>query len=157
MSGITEALSAMQRLCSMRECCRADILKRLKRFQLTEKEESEIIQTLEDEKFLDQRRFAGAFVRDKSILAGWGPAKIRWQLRIKGVEGDIINEALKSISTDNQDEKLISLLSKKRASIKESAPDKVREKLIRFALSRGFEYEKVLWALNKIMAKFVPD
>jgi len=154
MSGISEALSAMQRLCSMRECCRADILKRLKRFQLTDKEESHIIQTLQEEKFLDESRFAGAFVRDKSTLAGWGPAKIRWQLRVKGVEGDVINEALKSISLENQDEKLISLLSKKRASIKEDAPEKVREKLIRFALSRGFEYEKVLWALNKIMAKF---
>ncbi|PKP06813.1 MAG: hypothetical protein CVU10_04435 [Bacteroidetes bacterium HGW-Bacteroidetes-5] len=148
------ALSAMQRICSVRECCRSEILNKLKRYSLTLEEVDKIIKSLEEDKFFDHNRYAQSFVRDKSSLSGWGPAKIRWSLRSKAIEDEIIESAMSTITPLQREEKLNSILERKLPTLKKEDREKMRAKLIRFALSRGFEYEKVLSAVNRLLANF---
>lgn len=150
----SNALAAIQRICSVRECCRSEILNKLKRYSLTDEEVEKIIELLSDDKFFDHNRYAQSFVRDKSSLSGWGPAKIRWSLRSKAIEDDIIESALLTITPQQREDKLNYILERKLLSLKKEDIEKIRAKLIRFALSRGFEYEKVLCAVNRKLANF---
>ena len=153
-----KALGAMQRLCSMREYCSSDIVTKLKKYDLTEKETQEILLSLEKDKFLDNSRYAAAFVRDKAAFNGWGPVKIRWALKAKKIEEEIIEQAMEQLPQEGQEERLLLLLDKKLKSLsREQDNSKVRVKLLRFAVSRGFDYEKVLNGVNKIMANFVRE
>ena len=86
-------------------------------------------------------RYAGAFAREKSSLDGWGPVKIRYALRMKGIADAAIGEALDGVDTDKAEARLSKLIEAKRKSL-EGDPQ-IRLKLIKFALSRGYEYDTV--------------
>lgn len=148
----------MQRLCSMREYCRDDIATKLKKYELSDQESEHIILSLEQDKFLDNSRYAAAFVRDKAAFNGWGPSKIRWALKSKKIEEEIIELAMEQLPQEGEAERLFLLLNKKLKTLsREQDPAKVRVKLLRFAISRGFHYNKVVEGVNKIMANFVKE
>lgn len=118
---------------------------------------AQIIATLVKEKFIDDNRFADAFVRDKLKFNGWGKQKIVFKLRSLGVAADIIERALREnyYCSDEKlsgQEVLEKLLEKKWKSLKEDEPLQVRKaKAVRFAAGRGFEYGDIIAALAKIM------
>ncbi|MBP5521281.1 MAG: RecX family transcriptional regulator, partial [Bacteroidales bacterium] len=91
--------------------------------------------------FVDDLRYAGAFAREKARLQGWGPVKIRFALRSKGIASELIEEALETVDTQAASDKLSKLLQAKAASL-EGDPQK-KFKLIKFALSRGYEYDQI--------------
>ncbi len=91
--------------------------------------------------FVDDLRYAGAFAREKARLTGWGPVKIRFALRAKGIEQALIEEALDTVDIQAATGKLSKLLDAKAASL-EGDPQK-KFKLIKFALSRGYEYDQI--------------
>ncbi len=163
------ALSAMQRACSMREYCPADILKKLARYQLSDTDNTLIIKSLEEDGFISSHRYAFAFVRDKSSLSGWGPSKIRWALKGKLIPKELIEEALAQFTPDQEEEKLVTLLEKRLSALKKRVAytagreereierrdlEKLKASLVRFALSRGFGYDKVLSQVNRLLANF---
>ena len=91
-------MDRMRNLCSRREYCRTDIMKKVMTALDGDREKSEkIVETLVAEKYLDEFRYASAFARDKSSLSGWGPTKIRYMLSSKGIPGDVIERALEEI------------------------------------------------------------
>ena len=136
----------------MREYCESDILLKLKRFELNEGEAEKILESLKADKFVDDNRYATAFVRDKSRLSGWGGRKISYALNRKGVEKSIIAESLKELDKASEAQRLLKILTVKAKSIdKEESRAKKTAKLIRFALSSGFDYELALSAVNKII------
>ncbi|HKM30696.1 MAG: RecX family transcriptional regulator [Bacteroidales bacterium] len=139
----------MMALCSRGEKCRQDICKKLAASSLSEEEKEEILQFLEKEKFVDEQRYANAYVRDKTRLSGWGPVKVMAGLRSKGIPEEYIKEAMKE--ADNQDyvKNLQVALKNKAAQLKESNPLKRREKLVRFGLGRGYTYEQIYKLLKQ--------
>jgi regulatory protein len=148
----SSALKAMQRVCSMREYCESDILSKLERFELNPGEAEKILESLKADKFVEDNRYSQAFVRDKSRLSGWGSRKISFALRRKKIEQNIINEAIKELDKTSEAERLLKILTVKAKTIgKEESRAKKTGKLIRFALSRGFDYEQALSAVNKII------
>jgi len=136
----------------MREYCESDILSKLERFELNPGESEKILESLKADKFVDDNRYSRAFVRDKSRLSGWGSRKISFALRRKKIEQNIINEAIKELDKTSEAERLLKILTVKAKTIgKEETRAKKTGKLIRFALSRGFDYEQALSAVNKII------
>jgi len=148
----SSALAALQRMCSVREVCTFDARQKLHKMDVEGAEADKIISSLLADKFIDDSRYASAFVRDKSRLAGWGAAKIKYALRMKRVSDEIIASSLGQIGKDEQREQLLRILSIKAKSGK-SEPDrqKLYARLMRFALSRGFDYESASWAVTKII------
>lgn len=141
---IKRRLSAMQRLCARREYCSAEIRRKLlsdRRNPLTESQAEEVLSSLRKENYLDDGRYAGAFARDKSSLSGWGMAKIRYALRSKGISEEDINRALESIEPERSQERLHQLLENRRRSLADDP--KCRQKLLRFALARGYAYDEI--------------
>jgi len=101
------------------------------------------------DKFVDDRRYAAAFAREKSALQGWGAVKIRFQLRGKGVSDEIITEALQEIDPEKAASKLDKLAAD-RYRLLQGDPQ-CRLKLLKALLSRGYGYDEVEAAVKRIM------
>lgn len=137
-----KVLARMQRLCISREYCCSDMrTKVLKALEGNEEAADEIMDALVRDRFIDDLRYASAFARDKSSLAGWGTAKIRYALVRKGIERSVIQEALAEIDSGKADSKMRSVIEAKYRSIS-GAPD-AKIKLLRYALGRGYAYDEV--------------
>lgn len=140
----------MRALCSRREYCRRDVLKKvMTALDGDSAKAEEIVQKLVEEKYVDDRRYAAAFARDKSAISGWGQAKIKYMLAAKGVDRDIISEALGEIDDKRADDRLHKLMENKARSLKDD-PQR-RMKLLRFGVGRGYGYEEVLFVIDRIL------
>lgn len=135
--------SRMAKLCSAREYCRRDIEKKIEALAGDEAIDTQaIISQLCEEKYLDENRYAAFFARDKSALSGWGEQKIRHALAAKGVERDVIENALGQIDGSKAREKMEAVLSAKLRTLKGEG-QQVMGKLFRFGLSRGYTYNQI--------------
>lgn len=142
-------LSRLQRLCSRAEYCSEDIYRKaLKDLEGDAEAAARVVAELKEDRYVDDARYAAAFAREKASLQGWGPVKIRFQLRGKGISEADISAALSEIDTQKADARLEKLLLEKQRSL-EGDPQ-ARLKLIKFALSRGYEYPAVQSALEQI-------
>lgn len=137
-----KVLDRLQALCSRKEYCRAEILqKALKDLEGNSDAAEEIVESLVADGFVDDSRYADAFAREKAYISGWGPVKISFQLRSKGVGREEINAAIDDLEEEKMDQRLLRVLEVKAKSLKGDPQRKL--KLIKFALSRGYEYDSV--------------
>ena len=145
-----KALNIVAGQCSKKEYCSADVLAKLRRWELPEKDIVEIMAFLVKNRFLDDARFAEAYARDKFRFNRWGKLKIAQMLRRTQVADSVIGQALAALPEEDTDATCMELLRQKNKSIKDEDPYKRKAKLIRFALSRGFEYETVSRCLSHL-------
>lgn len=142
MTSREQILSALQNLCVRREYCTSDIRRKaLDRCEGDAALADEMVASLKADRFVDDLRYASAFAREKSSLTGWGPVKIRFALRAKGISEADIAAGLAEIEEDRASSRLESLLRGKWKSLSDDPAGRL--KLIRFALSRGYEYSQV--------------
>lgn len=142
----SRSLSRLQRLCSKAEYCRADIYRKaLKDLDGDASEASRLVEELVRDRYVDDARYASAYAREKASIQGWGPVKIRFQLRARGISDPDIDAALLEIDSSQADSRLERLLAAKAKTL-EGDPQ-FRLKLIKFGLSRGYEYGAVEDAL----------
>ena len=130
-------------LCSKSEQCSSEILEKLKLWGLSVEEMEPVIEQLIAEKYLDDERFARAFVKDKFRFNHWGKQKIAHMLQAKKISQEILQLAFEEIEEDGYADELRKLLTDKEKSIKAKDKYDKRNKLMRFALGRGFESNKV--------------
>ena len=100
-----------------------------------------VVEALVAEGYVDDRRYAAAFARDKSSLSGWGPVKIRSALLARGIDRAVVLEALEEIDPERAASRLEKVLEAKWRTLRDDPQGRL--KLIRFALSRGYDYEPV--------------
>ena len=105
------------------------------------------------DRFIDDSRYADAYVREKSRLSGWGARKIAVQLRQKGISKDIIADALKQLDSDVELPRLVEKLRRKVRTTKYSSDYELRGKLLRYALSLGFDYDLAQRAVEECLAE----
>jgi regulatory protein len=146
-----QALARLQRGCSRTEKCVADVRRKLAEWEVAPGEAAAIIARLQAGGFVDERRYAGAFVHDKITLSRWGALKVRKALKEKKIDDEIIREALGRIDKLTQAQHLAYLLSHKLKGLKPAPAADRRVKLMRFALGRGFEYEMAMSAIDKLL------
>ena len=147
----SRCLSRLQKLCSKAEYCRADVYRKaLRDLEGDADAAGRVADALVAEKYVDDYRYASAFAREKSSIQGWGPVKIRYQLRAKGVPDACIAAALEEIAdSPAAASRLEKLLSAKKKTLEGDPQAKL--KLIKFALSRGYEYEEVTSCLQLLL------
>lgn len=144
-----KVLDNLRRLCSRREYCSADIAAKLKKAELSEADAYEVMQTLKEEKFLSDLRYATAFARDKASLSGWGEVKIRYALSAKGISRADIEAALSEIDSGSAEEKMRKVLEVKYRMLREDPQCYL--KLLRFALGRGYAYDEVVHVVESLV------
>ena len=140
----------MRALCSRREYCRKDVLKKvMTALNGDAAKAEEVVGKLVEERYVDDRRYAAAFARDKASIAGWGAAKIRYMLAAKGVDREIIASALEEIDVNRADARLEKLMENKARSLKDDPQRRI--KLLRFGVGRGYAYEEVSSMIDRIL------
>ena len=136
---VYDALSAQ---CARREYCTADIRRKaLERLEFDAAAAEAVVDALVADGYVDDRRYAAAFARDKSGLSGGGPVKIRSALLARGVDRAVVLDALGQIDADRAAARLEKVLETKWRTLRDDPQGRL--KLIRFALSRGYDYEPI--------------
>lgn len=136
-----EALARLQMLCSRSEKCTYDIKLKLQQWGVEPSESSKIIRSLQENSFLDEERYARAYIKEKLELAKWGRQKILRTLKAKQIPPALIDKIFAEFNDDKYRNDLLELLKKKQLTLKDESEYSKRAKLLRFALSRGYEYE----------------
>ena len=142
-----DAMIRLTAKCAVSEYCRADIRKMMSRWELPEGVADKIIKRLQNERYIDEQRYAHAFVRDKFRYNHWGWIRIEQELKRRNIPQKYIDEAKEEISDDDNLEALRKIIDSKRPTVKGKNEYEVNAKLFRFALSRGFSYS----AINQVL------
>lgn len=146
-----QALTRCEALCARSEQSSGDIAMKLKKWGLSQADVAAILRQLEGDGYVDDARYARAYVREKFRFAGWGRVKIAYGLRQKSVDNNAIAEAMDEIDADEYVAKLEALLGSKSRTMKSREPMQMRASLLRFAAQRGFESGVSVAAVNKVM------
>ena len=143
------ALLRMADLCARSERCSSEIREKLRKLMLPASMADEIIDYLEENRYIDNLRFAKAFARDKVRFSGWGRNKIRMALAVKRISSSEVSEALDEI---DEDEYLLALAKAAEAKARnlDLADYEERAKLYRHLVARGFESYLISKAIRKI-------
>lgn len=140
----------MRALCSRREYCRKDVMKKvMTALDGDVAKAEEVVAKLVEERYVDDLRYATAFARDKASIAGWGEAKIRYMLSSKGIDRELIAQALDEVDDKRAETRLGKLMENKVRSLKDD-PQR-RLKLLRFGLGRGYSYDQVTEMIDKML------
>lgn len=134
--------------CAQSEHCTLEVVHKLNQWGVTSDSHEAILAFLEKEGYLDNQRYADAFVRDKFRYNKWGKVKIARALREKEVEREFIEHALSVLDDEDYRSVLLELLKGKQRTLKSKSTYEEKQKLIRFALGRGFEMKEILKCLS---------
>ncbi len=152
MEEYSKVLDRLQAQCSKREYCSSDIYsKALKAFDGDADQAGKLLQSLLEDRFVDDGRYASAFAREKSRLSGWGPAKITYMLLRKGISRPVIREALADVDPEEADRRMRAVLEAKYKSLQGDPYEKF--KLLKYGLGRGYDYDKIAPLVDDILKK----
>ncbi len=143
-----QALAALMRLCARAEKAESDARRLMRGWGLAPADAERSVARLVADRFIDDRRYADAFVREKMRLSGWGAYKIRTALARKEIARETIDEALAAIDPATQRPRLEEQLRRKMRTLRSKTPYELKTKLIRYGLSLGYPYETVLDAAS---------
>ena len=138
-----------KRWCAIQERCSYDLRLKLKQWGLPEDEIHKIISQLTKEGFINDDRFAHMFAQGKFHNLKWGKIKIKLELQRHHISDELTQQAINSLDDEEYETTLKKILNNKRKSLLKEPPDIARQKLIRLALSKGYEPEMIYRLLNK--------
>ena len=145
------ALDKAQKYCSKQETCISGIRKKLDQWGVNPAFHERIQKDLEAEKFIDETRYAGLFVKEKLWLNQWGIIKIHQTMKAKQIPEYIISEAINEISEDEYIKTLEKIMKQKLRNIKAGNKFEQKGKLYRYAASKGYENDKIMQVINNIL------
>ena len=141
---LNDALRKIASYCAYQERTQQEVRKRLDKWDIYGDDAEELIAELITQGYLSEERFAASFAGGKFRVMGWGKRKITQELKQRGITGYNLNKALANITPDDYKAKLAELLDKKRGLIRDDNPLIVKQKLARYALSKGYE-SNLIW------------
>ena len=143
-----QVLDKMAKYCAYQERCVKDVKDKLKTYDIPQESKDEILDYLLDNRFVNDERFARSFVRGKLNQSGWGMNKIRFHLLQKGIDKDMIDEALGQTDEEVYKQKLIDILKAKAKTVKAETDFERKRKLAAYAMQKGFE-GALVWEVLK--------
>ena len=135
------AFLQLSALCAQAEHCQHEMLEKMRKWGLTDEAQARVMQRLIEGRFVDDERYARAFVRDKIRYNKWGRRKVEQALWQKHIDEDIRRQVLDEVDDEEYLGTLRPLLRQKRKSTKADSDYQLNQKLVRFALGRGFTYD----------------
>ncbi len=143
-----EAFLQLASLCANAEHCQHEMLEKMRKWELTEAVQARVMARLVKERYVDDERYARAFVKDKIRYNKWGRRKVKQALWLKRIDDDVQQTVLDEISDEEYLKVLKPLLKQKTKSIKAESDYERNQKLVRFALSRGFTFDIIRQCLD---------
>ncbi|MFI3285475.1 MAG: regulatory protein RecX [Rikenellaceae bacterium] len=144
-----EALRSLMHQCARAEKSSGDAMRLMARWGVPSEQRCGVLERLIAEKFIDDRRFAEAYVREKLNLSGWGVRKIASSLKAKGVSSSIVEESLSQLDLESMVGRLEDKIKRKLRTVKYKDNYDLKSKLVRYALSLGYDYDMVFDAVSQ--------
>lgn len=146
-----QALRSLMNLCARSEKCSGDALRLMRGWGVSDADAQKVLQRLVSERFIDDSRYAAAFVREKINLSGWGAYKITTALRRKGIEGATIAAVMSENGDVDMSERLMQLLERKVRTTKAKDSTDLRAKLFRYAAGQGYDFTTIKGCVERIV------
>ena len=151
-----EAYARLASYCAQAERSPSDLRRRMQRLELEEELQAELLTRLEAEGFVSGERFARAFVHDKHRFNGWGPRRLEHELRRHDIASSVIATALEELeeetSAEDEEPRVLQLLRAKQRSLPAGLERrKAYDRLMRFGLYRGYDYDEVREAITQLL------
>ncbi len=146
-----QALSSLMRLCARAEKSSGDARRLMRGWGIEPAVQEEILRQLISQRFIDDERYAAAFVREKVNLSGWGTYKIKAALARKGITSSLIDAAIASIDSQKSAEQLYTRLVRKSKSVKTASAYDLKSKLLRYGTSLGYDFDAVRDAVDRVV------
>ena len=143
-----EAYLALAALCAQAEHCQYEMLEKMRRWELPEDAQARVMAKLVKERYVDDERYAQAFVKDKIRYNKWGRRKVEQGLWQKRIDDEIRTRVLDDVDDEEYLSVLRPLLKQKRKTIKAKTDYELNQKLVRFALGRGFTFDIIRQCLD---------
>lgn len=135
-----EAYLQLAAMCAQAEHCEQEMRDKMKRWGVEPDAQDRVVARLVKERYIDNERYVRAFVKDKIRYNKWGRRKVMQALWMKRIDDDIQHRVLDEIDDKEYIDVLIPLLKQKRKTIKAKSDYELNQKLVRFALGRGFDF-----------------
>jgi regulatory protein len=134
----------LEAFCAYQERCTQEVRTKLERLGADESLSMEVIKLLNENRFLDEKRFVEAYVQGKLRIKKWGRQKIKAALFQKRIDAKLIQEGIYAFISDEEYQLVMeSLIERKNRELStEKNPQIKKQKLMRFLLSRGFQYDE---------------
>ncbi len=145
---VDEATKVLEHFCAYQERCHKEVEQRLYDLKMIPEAKEIIILHLLQHNFLNEERFAKAYVRGKFSIKKWGRIKIVSELKFKNISPYNIKTALKEINEEDYFKTLQSIAEKKIVLIKEPNSFKKKSKLTTFLISKGYETQLIYKIVN---------
>lgn len=133
-----EAFQKLSALCARSEHCQHDMLEKMRQWGVSHQEQAQVLARLVGERYVDDERFARAFVDDKIRYNKWGRRKIEQALWLKHIDKDIAKRILDQIDDTQYTSILMPMLKQKRRTTRAANDYELSRKLVKYALGRGF-------------------
>ncbi|MCH5235290.1 MAG: RecX family transcriptional regulator [Muribaculaceae bacterium] len=145
-----KALERLEGLCSRSEQCEFDLNRKMINWGLSSANRKEIMESLRDNRYVDDSRFARSFTNDKARFSSWGPNKIRMELIKRRLPSSIITESLRNVEPEVWKEGLLKNALSKAKNLDLTGEEgwKNRQKLFRYIVGRGFPSSSASKAVN---------
>lgn len=134
----------LEAFCAYQERCTQEVRTKLERLGADESLSMEVIKYLKDSRFLDEKRFVEAYVQGKLRIKKWGRQKIKAALFQKRIDAKLIQEGIYAFISDEEYQLVMeSLIERKNRELSSEKNLQIKkQKLMRFLLSRGFQYDE---------------
>lgn len=143
MKEVSEQAAYLQlaQLCARAEHCQYELTEKMRRWGMSDEAQACVMQRLVSERYVDDERYTQAFVRDKIRYNKWGRRKVEQALWQKHIDKDIREQILNEVDDDEYLSVLRPLLKQKQKTLKGGTDYERNQKLVKFALQRGFTYD----------------
>ena len=148
-----QAIQKLRQYCAYQERSHSEVKQKLWDLGVWRSEHDDIIASLIEDDYLNEERFAKAFVGGKFRMKDWGRKKIYYGLKEKGIGDYLIKRAMKEIDEDVYQKTLRELAEKKYESLKGEQYLVRKKKTMDYLLQKGYEHELVNAAVTSIAAK----
>lgn len=145
---VQDAFSRLSALCAKSEHCQHYLLEKMRQWGMDDQSKAQVMEKLIGGRYVDDERFARAFVNDKIRYGKWGRRKIEQALRMKRIDDGIIDDILGAIDDEEYLDVLRPLIKQKLKSTRAANDYELRMKVMRFAMCRGFTTDIICQCLD---------
>jgi len=144
VSGIEEIRQKLVKFCLYRDRCHSEVEIKMKEFCIIPEVRDEIFLYLINEGYLSEERFTRSYIRGKFYMNHWGREKIKLNLKLKKIPEKLIDSCMSEVYEEDYIKQIHKFTEKLLPTFQELNEFQKKNKLIRFLISKGYEYDIIL-------------
>lgn len=147
-----KVLEKIRKYCAYQDRSTKEVQAKLRILGISESDFENIINQLIEEGFINEERFIQSYIRGKINTKGWGVQKIIYNLKLKGIEEQLIRKEIAKLDSQSIEKNLISLIEKWITN--KELTYVTKQKLYRYLMNRGYSGGEISQVLTQLDLKF---